>query len=424
MEKPPSTEPYAASPPPTDRRTTDRPAAIWSDPPATRRGPALDVDSQIDPDPLLGQQSSLGGDPLSDGVETAIRPKPTPAGRHRLPSPEDAQDKFAGAGRKGAATDREADVDPLGDVDQLGGVRSNRPQPVRPWEIGDPGDSFTQIRPLYGSTLDTPDTVLDGGQLGTFSVYAASVRGLSHRQTGTPRQDAYGVATSKDERWLVLTVADGVSSGRQSHRAAQIVARHATHQVARMLDGRATALTQTEWYDLFHKLSQQILSTGEQRMKVSRSEVAAAMATTVTVLVCPTEAEDGQRRVQVAWLGDSPAWVIEADGTWSCLTEVKGAGQEVASSATVALPQLPDDSTKLPVREQWVGVHAVILAMSDGVGDPLGDGTGEVGRALAQAWSGVPASALDFALQVGFGRKSYDDDRTVVGVWDPAGIEP
>ena len=412
MEQPPSAEPYA-SPPPTGPAAR---SATRSARPDDLR--ALDVDPQIDPAPDLGRQPSLGGDLLSDAMGTAIRPKPKRAGRHRLPSPEDAAEVSAGTDRNGAAIDRGADVEPSG------GVRSNGPQPVRPWEIGNPGDSFTQIRPLFGRTLDAPDTVLDGGRLGPFSVYAASVRGLSHRQSGAPRQDAYAVTTSKDEQWLVVTVADGVSSGRQSHRAAQMVARHATHQAARMLDGRATGLTQTEWYDLFHKLSQQILSTGEQRLKVSRSEVAAAMATTVTVLVCPAEAEDGQRRVQVAWLGDSPAWVIEADGTWSCLTEVKGAGQEVASSTTVALPQLPDDATKLPVRERCVSVHAVILAMSDGVGDPLGDGTGDVGQALARAWSGVPASALDFALQVGFGRKSYDDDRTVVGVWDPAGIEP
>ncbi|MFY1619132.1 protein phosphatase 2C domain-containing protein [Micromonospora sp. WMMD736] len=303
-----------------------------------------------------------------------------------------------------------------------GHERVDAPPPVRFWRIGDPGRSFTEVHPLIGDALDAPDTILDGGQVGPFSVYAASVRGLSHRQAGTPRQDAYGVGVSKDGRWLVVTVADGVSAGRHSHRAAQMVARHATRRVGRMMDGRDEVPSRTEWYELFEELSRLILGTGAQKLKLPLNEVAAVMATTATIVLCPTDAVDGQRRVQVAWLGDSPAWIIEPDRTWSCLTSVKGAGSEVSSSAVVALPQLPEDPAMLSVREELVPVQAVLLAMSDGVGDPLGDGTGQVAAALTQAWSGPPASALDFALQVGFGRKSFDDDRTVVGVWDPEGF--
>ncbi|TCB99636.1 hypothetical protein E0H26_03500 [Micromonospora zingiberis] len=424
MEQPSSAEPYAPPPLPTAPESrnigqrSDRSAFTWSDHPDDQRGQGPDDEADIDPDPYLGRQSSMDGDLLPEARGTAIPPKPRPAGRHRLRSAQENEVDPLGSAQNGMGDPGEDPTDPPT------GVAVDGPQPVRPWEIGNPGDSFTQIQPLFGRTLDAPDTVLDGGQLGPLSVYAASVRGLSHRQKGGPRQDAYAVSTSADERWLVVTVADGLSSAQHSHRAAQLVARHATHQAARLLHDRTTPLTRTEWYDLFQQLSRRILSTGEQRLKLPRHEVPAAMATTVTILVCPTEAENGQRQVQVAWLGDSPAWVIEADRTWNCLTEVKGAGQEVASSKTVALPQLPDDPANLPVRTQWVSVHAVMLAMSDGVGDPLGDGTGDVGTALARAWSGVPASALDFALQVGFGRKSYDDDRTVVGVWDPAGIEP
>jgi hypothetical protein len=54
------------------------------------------------------------------------------------------------------------------------------------------------------------------------------------------------------------------------------------------------------------------------------------------------------------------------------------------------------------------------------VDTPLGAGTGEVGRVLADLWA-APPEMLDFAAQVGFARRTFDDDRTVVGVWLPPG---
>jgi hypothetical protein len=57
----------------------------------------------------------------------------------------------------------------------------------------------------------------------------------------------------------------------------------------------------------------------------------------------------------------------------------------------------------------------VLVLMSDGVGDPLVDGAGEVGRVLSGAWRRPPRD-VDFAAQVGFAKRTYDDDRTVVAV--------
>ena len=58
----------------------------------------------------------------------------------------------------------------------------------------------------------------------------------------------------------------------------------------------------------------------------------------------------------------------------------------------------------------------VLVLMSDGVGDPLGAGTGEVGQTLAESWR-KPPYILTFAAQVEFARRSFDDDRTVIAVW-------
>jgi hypothetical protein len=73
-----------------------------------------------------------------------------------------------------------------------------------------------------------------------------------------------------------------------------------------------------------------------------------------------------------------------------------------------------------------------LFVMTDGVGDPLGDAAGEVGQFLGEVWRAAP-DVLTFAAQVGFARQTYDDDRTVVGVWcaqdgqliaDPRGSGP
>jgi len=58
----------------------------------------------------------------------------------------------------------------------------------------------------------------------------------------------------------------------------------------------------------------------------------------------------------------------------------------------------------------------VSASMSDGIGDALGSGTGEVGEFLAKVWR-RPPSPLAFAAQAEFSRKSFDDDRTALVFW-------
>jgi serine/threonine protein phosphatase PrpC len=383
-----------------------------------------DIDPAPELDQRVGSRMTLDNDHLSDVMGTSIRmgSRPQPESHDPVVPPERSVIHPDG-GTSIEVGDPVAPGAPV-PVGPVSAARADQPQPIQPWRIGDPGRAFTEVQPRFEDTFDTPDTVLDGGQLGPLAVYAASARGLAHRQVGTPRQDAYGVGLSEDARWLVVAVADGVSAGRYSHRAAQLVARHAIRQVGQLMSGREALLPQADWYGVFQHLSQLILAAGRQKLKLPPEGVAEAMATTATILVCATDAKDGLRPVQVAWFGDSPAWLIEPNRNWRCLTDIKGFGQEVSSSAVAALPKLPEDPTKLSVREQMVPPQAVLLVMSDGVGDPLGDGSGQVGEALVQAWSGEPASALDFAMQVGFGRKGFDDDRTVVGVWDPQGSWP
>ncbi|WP_229072853.1 protein phosphatase 2C domain-containing protein [Actinoplanes sp. DH11] len=301
--------------------------------------------------------------------------------------------------------------------------------------IGDPGRAHTEVRPrLRSDPAQPPDTVVDHGTAVSLEVRAASVRGLSHRESGTPRQDAYGFALTADEQHLVVVVADGVSAGALSHEAAAFVGRRGPREVVRHLDA-GTPPELLPWSEVFTGLAATILAEGARSLlraepgrfaahPPEEGDVAAAMATTATFLICPTTPpRGGERHVHLAWIGDSPAWALDPDGGWHNLSGIKGAGAEVTSSRVEALPRIPRDPAALPraaypLRDDWT-----LLVMTDGTGDPLGPAHGEVAGQLATWWR-RPPPPLVFADQVGFGRRSYDDDRTVVSIWPGGGPEP
>jgi len=304
-----------------------------------------------------------------------------------------------------------------------------------PATIGDPGRAYAEVRPLLRTDpSQPPDTAVDHGTVRDLEVRAASVRGLSHRQNGIPRQDAYGFAVTAAQDWLVAVVADGVSAGSLSHEAASFVTRRGPREVARRLD-EGTAANSLPWHEIFTGLAATILAEGTRSLRRNNAEryadaaptetdVAAAMATTATFLVCETGYQrHGLRHVYVAWIGDSPAWAIAPDGAWTSLSAIKGEGEEVGSSRVVALPKVPRDPAGLPYLEHTLDHRSTLLLMTDGTGDPIAEARGEVAARLAEWWRRPPA-ALVFADQVGFGRRSYDDDRTVVAIWPASPPEP
>jgi serine/threonine protein phosphatase PrpC len=289
------------------------------------------------------------------------------------------------------------------------------------WSIGDPGRAFAEVVPVLGDPAEGPDTIADVGTVGSVHLVAASVRGLSHQQNGTPRQDSYGFAYTADKAWLVVVVADGVSAGPLSHRAAQLVARHAPGRVIAEF-AEVGDVGAIDWYKIFEDLAKRVLRIGQKLLiekgaaEAAVEDVPDAMATTATIAVVEISPPGDERRVAYAWLGDSPIWRVDNEGVWQCLTEVKNAGQDVPKSSVNALPRLPSEPVKLPHDCRSIPADAMLLLMTDGVGDPLGAADGEVAARLAEVWR-RPPNMFRFAEQVAFGRKSFDDDRTVVAVW-------
>jgi len=313
------------------------------------------------------------------------------------------------------------------------------------FSIGEPGQAFRQVRPSLPFFPAWPDSVSDGGTAGGLAIRAASVRGLHHRYDGKPRQDSYGAALSDDGQWLIAVVADGVGNGSKSQDAAALVSRHGPRLIREQLASASAASHPTshstsidpsdlDWWSVFEQLATIIVKHGQQTLETPSSdggtrgtvpsarEVASEMASTATFAICHTapSVQDGWK-VTVASQGDSPVWALSAGGSWRRLAGSKSAGADgLATSKVLALPLLPAERGTHPVTTEILAPDCTLLLMSDGVGDPLWEADDDVALTLGRAWARPPLQH-QFTAQIGFGRKGFDDDRTVVGVWADGG---
>lgn len=289
-----------------------------------------------------------------------------------------------------------------------------------PYSVGDPGRAADGVVPYPDrENWHRRDSVFDGFTLGrtrtgrSLVLRAASVRGLSHRAYGKPRQDEYGYQVTPDNRYLVLCVADGLASGPRSHLAAEVAVRTGTALLVAAL--AATPPADLDWEQIVGEVAGHIVTYARKRLPdgvdMTVEDVAGWMGTTATYAV--VDLADEVLDVHAVTVGDSSVWVLRADG-WQPLSDVKNADVDVATSAVEALPRVAQrDRPRLHTR---VGAGEALVLMTDGVGDALGGGDGEVGAFLGAAWR-TPPHEVEFVGQVGFSRRSFDDDRTVIALW-------
>ncbi len=288
---------------------------------------------------------------------------------------------------------------------------------VASYSIGEPGSAARVEGTPAMLVGQQPDAMLDAGQVGALTIRAGSVRGAGHRYDGTPRQDdfCFGTAGPADE-WLVAVVADGVSAGVRSHIAARVAVRLGVQLVGEALE--AGPPETIAWDPLVGTIAGHVLLQARKDQGDESLDAGAAsriMATTAAFVILPVDADaDGSRVATVLPIGDTSVWVLRASGSWDSVTPIKNEGEAIASSAVFALPLLP--SSSLMASTTRLDPGDAIFVVTDGIGDPLGDGTGEVGQALARVWASPP-NRYEFLAQVDFGRRSHTDDRTVVAVW-------
>ena len=277
-----------------------------------------------------------------------------------------------------------------------------------------------------------PDTVLDGAEYGPLTVRAASVRGDSHRWQGECRQDALcvtrlgtsgvpgtsgadGADGADGQGLLLLAVADGVGSAPRSHRgshAAVCLAAEHLDPVAGDLEAALRAQDAATFSGLVNKA----VADAAGELRVLLGVPGAEYATTLRALLVPLDPHVAVRGFLA--VGDGGLFRLRGEGWWDIgHPAVTPDGSGVIDTGTAALP----DAYQRVVT--WLLDPAepgdVLVLCTDGFSGPLA-GEARLRAFLAEQWGGtapVPQPS-DFLWQLQARVKSYDDDRTVVCLWE------
>lgn len=259
-----------------------------------------------------------------------------------------------------------------------------------------------------------PDTLLDGWAIDYCIVRAASLRGKSHRRTGKPRQDDIAIRIRDDIPALIITVADGVSSVSHAHIASTVATRYITQWLA---EDPLLSHQSIEWEKLIGYASEALVNQaenihsglGRQLEKIRR-----VVATTVVCAVIFPTCTPGTLHVKLCSVGDSGAWVIDQGKVVHLCGGKKINEDEVYDGSTYCLP---DPYPCLEVTSFDIMKDQVLLIGTDGFGDPLGDGTYQVGKLYSSVLSKRVPSILEFGHMLDFNLRSFGDDRSLVAVW-------
>jgi hypothetical protein len=220
---------------------------------------------------------------------------------------------------------------------------------------------------------------------------------------------------------VVFAVADGVSSAESADSGALDACSAAVRDILGQLDRSAWPL------DLRKAVAS---AAGVLRKRAARrlrmadppdEQVEKLYATTLVAgAVLPGPAGPGdpatpaRPTAALVRVGDSCAWVLDrVTGEYRPLFRPKS-GQVVMSNAVTALPRVPAVPEQVTLQLE---PRLILLAGTDGFGDPLGDGTGQVGALFAGHLIPAPPRPLSFASLLDFSRETYDDDRALVAVW-------
>ncbi|MEV7119847.1 protein phosphatase 2C domain-containing protein [Kitasatospora griseola] len=288
------------------------------------------------------------------------------------------------------------------------------PSPL-PWQriaVGAPGVEF-EARPPGEDVLDVPDTECDGWSTAGLTVRLASVRGAHHRYYGKPRQDAARAVPHTPTGAVVFAVADGVSSATRAERGAGEACRAALERILLQLAWSPDAL---DLRDVARHAAERLRRLVRGRLDPagpSTAEVAGRYATTlVTGLVRPHP--DGPV-VELCRIGDSGAWLLDSrrGAYWPVFPAKTGSDALLVSNEVTALPSVPAALEQATLR---LTPDQVLVVGTDGFGDPLGDGDGQVGALFARQLA-APPSPLWLAHVLDFSRETFDDDRTLLAIW-------
>jgi serine/threonine protein phosphatase PrpC len=296
-----------------------------------------------------------------------------------------------------------------------------------------------------------PDSAVDGFSVGALTVRGASVKGDGHRYGGLPRQDAMalcalgsgGAANGHD--LVAAFVADGVGSASHSHLGAAAACAAAVELCATHRDDLVKAMGRADRHLLLYQFVHIVDATAERLRALAAQHglPPEAVATTLRALFVPIE--QGNRFRAALWVGDGGTFRLRGRG-WEPAgagggnggrarhgggpaDSVGDSGDRAASSRSpasdpagavvhsTATAALPDGASALQAAFWRADPGETAVVCTDGLSEPLKDRG--FAALLEQDWAAAQApGTVRFLWQAQNRLRSYDDDRTVVCIWE------
>ncbi|MFD6894125.1 protein phosphatase 2C domain-containing protein [Rhodococcus sp. NPDC060086] len=266
-----------------------------------------------------------------------------------------------------------------------------KPIPIKPVE--------QQLR-SYETVRDTAIDWLDD-QLGLLR--AVSARGHIHRYLAEVRQDNF--AFIRRSNYLAVAVSDGVGNAKASHLGSAFASRAIVENDALLREVVAAGSA--------GEVSLRDIATLLRSVATDKGVDAAEVSTTLTVaVVLDTSPSTGETSVVLAQIGDSPAFKL-SHGEWIELVcpALKARRGDLIDNSVEPLPGHHTASV-------WVETFQPgesLMLVSDGVGDPV-KSNGAYAIALGELWRHAAPSPADLLKVLDATVKSFDDDRTLVGI--------
>ncbi|MER7182894.1 protein phosphatase 2C domain-containing protein [Streptomyces hyaluromycini] len=252
----------------------------------------------------------------------------------------------------------------------------------------------------------------DEATVGAFAIRAASVIGPGHRcdLPAEPRQDSYRIGRSRDSRYAIVAVADGLSSAAWSDAGATTASSQAVTLLREQIE--TVGFGGLDAKELYGRIAESVAAQA-----AGRGVGPAHMATVLITAVLAEPDANGVAEAWVAWLGDSSAWTLDPRVPLWRISAGDAKDRTAAVVSNEVAGRLPD--TPQLARDHYVTLApgAALALVTDGIGDAWADQAGNVNEYFANAWRS-PVPATRFTADVGFDAPQCLDDRTAVVVWN------
>jgi hypothetical protein len=290
-------------------------------------------------------------------------------------------------------------IDCIGDAHKLLGVR---------------------LSPVNNIDTYVPGNICDVFALGKFTIGIAAVRGLAHQDHTELRQDSVAFAVTTNERYLIASVADGVSAAKWGHLGAELASKTAVAHVRRMLNS-GTYLEDIVWEEVTGVIRESLRTRGKAAFRIDSSDteeidrqLAKLIGTTTEVIVADCgDSDQPASFVRASLSGDGYMFWLQ-DGKFSTKINRDSRDPFLVSHRVNPLPLSPGVEYPIVENGELLNNDAVVLT-TDGIGNDI-YANEEVAEYLAKHLK-EPLPAHELLRISSYLCNHCFDDRSIIILW-------